>query len=105
MYQPTTPPPWWIQQNPQLLLQGLHSVAGAQRFAQAVVEGQDLLPLHGPVEDAVRAQHAPAQEQRPGPPVVMHVLQEDQHHAVPALLDDLVEGVVDLEASTQWIPE
>ena len=36
-----------------------------------------------------------------GQPVVLHVLEEDEHQAVPAFLNDLVKGMVDFEAERE----
>ena len=54
--------------------------------------------MDGPVEEAAQPQHAPAQEQGAGQPVVMDVLQEDQDHSVPPLLHPPVPSIVGLES-------
>lgn len=72
----------------------LHSVGGAQGDAEPLVEGGHPLPLQWPVEEAMWTKHAPAQEQTARQLVVLHVLQEDQHHRVPAVLNHLVQGMV-----------
>lgn len=47
--------------------------------------------MDGPVEDATWPQHAPSEEEGAGQPVVMHILQENQDHGVPAGFNDLMK--------------
>lgn len=76
----------------------------AQSYKQLLVKSLDPLPLNGPVQDTAGPQHAPAQEQGVGQFVVMDILQEDQHHRVPAGLDDLVQSMMGRKpAGTQII--
>ena len=65
---------------------------------QLLVEVRDPLLVDRPVEEAAQLQHAPAQEQGAGKPVVIDVLQKDQDHSVPPLLHHPVKSVVGLES-------